>query len=205
MIRQTSERSRVVSGPMTEDSPYNPISKKGEIRAAIATQLLEESKRGNLKALVARCADFYGPKATNGVLNLLVIDKVKNNGMALICGNRNTKDSYTYTCDAAEGTALLGNTESAYGQVWHLPTDKNALTQIGYVDLCAKIVNTKAKSFAMGNLLMSFGGLFDRKLFEVVEMMYQNNNDYIFDSSKFETQFSFKPTTYFSGLSECLK
>src|SRR5436305_13979072 len=45
-----------VNGLMTEETPYNPCSKKGKVRAAIATQLLKEAKTGGLKALIARAA-----------------------------------------------------------------------------------------------------------------------------------------------------
>src|ERR1035438_284528 len=37
-----------VNGPMTEQTPYHPCSKKGEIRAAIATTLEHEWKSGSL-------------------------------------------------------------------------------------------------------------------------------------------------------------
>ena len=50
-----------VIGKMTEETPYNPSSKKGELRAALAEQLHMEMKRGNLRAIIARAADFYGP------------------------------------------------------------------------------------------------------------------------------------------------
>ena len=50
-----------VSGPMTEETPFNPCSKKGEIRAKIATTLINEWKSGALTAMIARSADFYGP------------------------------------------------------------------------------------------------------------------------------------------------
>ncbi len=50
-----------VNGWMTEETPFNPCSKKGEVRAGIANQLLQETKAGNLEALIARSADFCGP------------------------------------------------------------------------------------------------------------------------------------------------
>ena len=50
-----------VDGPMTEQTPYAPVSRKGEIRAQIATALMDEVKRGHLTAMIARAADFYGP------------------------------------------------------------------------------------------------------------------------------------------------
>ena len=59
-----------VDGPMTEETPFNPCSKKGETRAAIATALIDEWKAGGLTAMIARAADFYGPGARNGVPNV---------------------------------------------------------------------------------------------------------------------------------------
>src|SRR5579864_6661427 len=56
-----------VSGSMTEETPFNPCSKKGEIRAKIATTLINESKSGGLVAMIARSADFYGPGKLNSV------------------------------------------------------------------------------------------------------------------------------------------
>lgn len=64
-----------VSGRMTEQTPFNPCSRKGEIRARIAGTLLEEIRSGRLTALIARSADFYGPQARTTVANLLVFDK----------------------------------------------------------------------------------------------------------------------------------
>src|SRR6476620_2910573 len=61
-----------VSSPMTEETPFNPCSKKGEIRAKIATTLINESKSVSLVAMIARSADFYGPDTRNGVPNRLV-------------------------------------------------------------------------------------------------------------------------------------
>ena len=63
-----------VSGPMTEETPFNPCSRKGEIRARIATTLINEWKAGALTAMIARSADFYGPYTRNAVPNLLVFE-----------------------------------------------------------------------------------------------------------------------------------
>jgi nucleoside-diphosphate-sugar epimerase len=62
------------SGPMTEETPFNPCSRKGEIRATIATILVNEWKSGALTGMIARSADFYGPDVLNGVPNLLVFE-----------------------------------------------------------------------------------------------------------------------------------
>ena len=56
-----------VTGPMTEETAFNPCSLKGEIRAKLATTLMDEWKAGALSCLIGRSADFYGPRAGNGV------------------------------------------------------------------------------------------------------------------------------------------
>lgn len=56
-----------VAGTMKEDAPFNPISKKGEIRARIATMLLDEIKAGNISGMIVRSADFYGPGVTQSM------------------------------------------------------------------------------------------------------------------------------------------
>ena len=59
---------------MTKESLFNPNSKKGQVRAAIATQLLNEIKAGSITALIARSADFYGATCKTSMFSLLVTD-----------------------------------------------------------------------------------------------------------------------------------
>jgi len=48
-------------------------------------------------------------------------------------------------------------------------------------------------------------GLFDSNIKEAVEMLYQSQVDYVFDSSKFEKAFNFQPTSYSTGIAETVK
>lgn len=59
---------------MTEESPVNPPSEKGRVRAQILKMLTNAMKQEALQALIARSADFYGPGAKNGLLNIGVIN-----------------------------------------------------------------------------------------------------------------------------------
>lgn len=52
-----------VDGVMTEETPFNPCSRKGEVRAKIATTLLNEMHAGTVRGMIVRAADFYGPGA----------------------------------------------------------------------------------------------------------------------------------------------
>ena len=185
---------------MTEESPINPPSRKGAVRKKIAQMLLDEVKAGKLIALIARSADFYGPDNEKSVVTEIVYKNLKKGKSANWFVNADKKHSFTFTPDAAKATALLGNTIDAYNQVWHLPTDKNTLTGREFIDLFAKELKVKNKLMVMPLWLIKILGLFMPVLKEMPEMMYQNNRDYFFDSSKFDKRFKFKTTTYQEGV-----
>ncbi len=58
----------------------------------------------------------------------------------------NFKHSFTYTPDAGKATALLGNSEKAYNQVWHLPTAKNPYTGREWIEAIAKEMGVKTEN-----------------------------------------------------------
>ncbi|PSL45499.1 nucleoside-diphosphate-sugar epimerase [Chitinophaga niastensis] len=191
----------LVKGPMKEDTPYHPSSKKGEIRAAIATQLMNEVKAGKITATIARAADFYGPGADKtGFLNLLIIDKFKKNSTAMWLGKDNVTHSYTFTPDAGKGLYLLSQDDTSWNQIWHLPTCNPAPDGKGYVNMIAAQMGTKPKYAKLGAFMITLAGLFDSTTKEMKEMLYQSNYPYILDSSKFEKHFNVKPTPYEEGI-----
>ncbi len=191
----------LVNGWMTEETPYNPCSRKGEVRAKVAEKLMQEVKQGNLKALIARSADFYGPQAENTFLHPLVFRKLKNGKKATWFGNAKVKHSFTYTPDLSRALALLGNTEDAYNQIWHLPTDRNALTGEEIIKITAKYFGIEPEYSVISKPAMRLAGIFNSAAGESVEMMYQYENEYLFDSTKFENRF-FKSVSYSDGLKE---
>ena len=92
-----------VDGPMTEATPFRPCSKKGEIRARIADQLLNEIAASRLTAMIARAADFYGPTCAPADPNILIFDKLAKGATPMWVGSDSVKHSFTYTPDAAAG------------------------------------------------------------------------------------------------------
>ena len=131
---------------MTEDCLVNPCSKKGEVRAKIAGMVLEEVKKGNLKAVIARSADFYGPGKINSVVNLSVYQNLLKGKKANWLSSIDYKHSFTYTPDAAKATAILGNDPKAENQVWHLPTAKEPPTGRQWIEAFAKEMNVQPKT-----------------------------------------------------------
>lgn len=192
--------------PMTENTPVHPPSKKGEIRADISQRIMEKVEDGKIKALIARSADFYGPSIKNSsILTEMVFKPLSNAKTANWLAKDTCKHSFTYTPDAGRATALLGNTEKAYGQIWHLPTASNPYTGREWIETIGKGMNVKPKYRVISKFMVRLIGVFVPVMKESVEMLYQYDRDYIFDSSKFEKEFDLKPTSYKDGITKIIE
>lgn len=189
-----------VDGRMTEESPIKPDSEKGKVRAELTKMIINEIEQGNLKAIIARAADFYGPNTPLSFVNIMVFENFNKSKKAQWFIDVNKKHSFTYTPDAGKGTAILGNTESAYNQIWHLPTNKNVLTGREFMDLAAKAMGVKPDYTIVKKWMVQMLGMFNKAIKESVEMLYQNDSDYLFDSTKFEKTFNFTPISYEEGI-----
>jgi nucleoside-diphosphate-sugar epimerase len=191
---------------MTEIAAINPPGKKGRIRAEIAKMIMDEVASGNLTALIARSADFYGPSIKNtSMLTETVLNNLSKGKKANWMGSDRFKHSFTYTPDAGKATAILGNTEDAYNQVWHLPTASDPLTGKEWIETIAKEMGVKPKYQVAPKFLVRILGFFIPIMKEMVEMMYQYDRDYVFNSDKFEKRFDFVPTPYLDGIKEIIK
>jgi nucleoside-diphosphate-sugar epimerase len=195
----------LVKGTMTEETPFNPTSKKGEVRAKIATMLLEEIKAGNLQGMIVRAADFYGPNVLLSLTHSMVTEKLKAKKAAQWIGDPKKIHSFTYTPDAGKAVAVLGNTPSAFNQTWHALTSQEKITGEQYVRMACELAGQPYKIQQLPKWGVRALGLFIPVLREFVEMMYQYENDYFFDSSKFEKEFGMSATSYKVGIAETLR
>jgi nucleoside-diphosphate-sugar epimerase len=192
--------------PMTEETPVKPSSEKGKIRAEIIGMLWSAVEAGRIDALVARSADFYGPgfEKPLSILIETVFKPLNQGSTANWLGDDSCKHSYTYTPDAGKATALLGNTPDAFGEAWHLPTASNPYTGKEWVEEVAKQMDQKPKYRTVSKLIVRLMGLFMPIMRENVEMMYQYDRDYVFNSDKFEKRFNFEPTSYKEGIQKVI-
>lgn len=187
--------------PMDENTPVRPTTRKGAVRAMIADMLMEAVQKDQVDALIARCADFYGPgRQKHSVLTQTVFERLASGKSAQWLLSVDHVHSFTYTPDASLATAMLGNTDDAYGQVWHLPTTEKPPTGREWIEMIAEELEAKPRVQVASNFMMSAVGLFSPTLREVKEMAYQYDRDYDFRSDKFNRRFDFTPTTYRQGI-----
>lgn len=194
-----------VDGVMTEDTPFNPISRKGEVRAKVASLLLDEVRSGNLQAMIVRAADFYGPGAVNSFPHATVFERLKAGKAPQWIGNPNAVHTFTFTPDTGHALAVLGRSREAFGQTWHLPTTKEPLTGADFVRLACELAGKPYKLQVAPRWILKLMGIFMPVLRENEEMMYQFEHAYRFDSSKIESAFGLQATPYRVGIRESLR
>ncbi len=196
--------SRSAIPHMTEDAPLQPPSKKGAVRKQLHDMIMEAVDKEDLTALIARSADFYGPENKNSPLAVMAIDNLVKGKKAQLFGNPDKVHTYTYTPDAARATALLGNTPDAFNQVWHVPTTKERLSQREWIRMIAEELGVEPKIQTIPVWMLHFLGIFIPIMREFPEMLYQYEQDYVFDSRKFEKKFGTEVTSPREGISQVI-
>ncbi len=194
-----------VEGKMTESTAYNPCSTKGDIRAKTVMLLENEMNKKNVNALITRSADLYGPHATkNSLPYILVIEKLMKGRRAQWMIDANKLHSFTFTTDCAKGIILLSNTDECFSQTWHLPT-YNPVDGETFIRIVAKELGIAPDYIILNRWMIKMAGFFDKTVSESYEMLYQSEYNYIFDSSKFNSFFNYKPKSYSAGIYETVE
>lgn len=185
----------------TEDTPFAPVGRKGRVRAAMASRVLEEMARGDIPVLIARAPEFYGPGKTQSFTNALVIDRLKAGEKPRVPVRDDTHRTLIWTPDASRALAALGNTPDAFGQTWHLPCCDDRPTYKEFVAMASHVFGADGSYTVVGKWAMTAAGLFSRQVREILELLPRYEQDNLFDSSKFKQRFPrFEVTSYREGL-----
>ncbi|MBN9385955.1 MAG: NAD-dependent epimerase/dehydratase family protein [Chitinophagaceae bacterium] len=190
-----------VDGWMTEDTPFNPITKKGEVRARLAQKILDAIAYKGLTALIARSADFYG-YSNQSIPHLLVFERISKNENPLVLLDAGKRHSFTYTKDIGTSIAYLAQEERNFNQTWHLPTDRHVLRAGDFVRLAAAAFGKDTSADVLTPQMLDAIAQSDELIGEYREMLYQNEMDYLFSSEKYEDAFKHPPTPYAAGVKE---
>ncbi len=177
--------------PITEQLADRAEGKKGQLRATMARQLLQEP---GINVVIGRGADFYGPGVLNSVTGRGLFENALLGKRVNLLGNIDQPHTYTYIHDFAHALVRLGNHNEAYGQIWHVP-NAPIITTREFVGLIEQAIGKPVKVQAAGSKMVTFMGMFSPMLREMKEMMYQWEKPYIVSHDKYKNTFgdSFTP------------
>ncbi|MCA9882294.1 MAG: NAD-dependent epimerase/dehydratase family protein [Anaerolineae bacterium] len=176
--------------PITENMPYDAHTKKGKLRAQMAHDLMAAHDSGKVKVTVGRASDFYGPGVEQSPITAeRALGAMLKGKAASVVGNPDLLHTHSYVPDVAKGLIVLGENESAYGQVWHLPTAPTGTTRELLTKISKAAGLNEVKINAAPKLILRIMGLFQPMVAEVYEMLYEFEEPFVLDHSKFDAAF----------------
>lgn len=193
----------LVRGIMHENLPYSATTKKGQIRAEMSRRLMRLHQDGTLQVAMGRAADFFGPNVHNSSVGSRLFHSISNGKACTVMGNPDRKHTYTFVEDFGKALVELSNHDDAYGQVWHVPNADTVSTR-EFVEMAYRIAGFPAAIRTMGIGMLRLGGLFIPEAKESIEMLYQFEEDFTVDSTKFTNRFGMQATPLQDALEKTL-
>lgn len=177
------------SGPMTEDTPRNPCSKKGALRL----QLEQLRLAADIPVSIGRASDFFGPALQFSAWSDRFFTRIANGKAGECMGNPDLPHSYTFADDIAVALAALGTQQDTTG-IWHLPTAP-AVSSNEVTRRLGRELGIDARLTAMPRWLLKAIGIVSPFMREVAEMAYQWDVPFIIDDSRFVNRFGITATS----------
>jgi len=186
--------------PLTEDMPLTGFGRKPKVRAGTTRAWQRAHGDGLVQAVAVRGSDFYGPDVENSVLSNYGVLRLLRGKPALTPYSPDHPHDFTYVPDFARAlVTLLDAPADAYGQAWHVP---NAPTQTlrSLIVKAAGMAGVAPRLTVMPREMLHLVGLFDRQVYELIEMGFQTDRPYLVDASKFASRFWADATSFEAGL-----
>ena len=187
---------------MTEDTPRRPAGPKGRLRVELEEMLMEAHETGQVRVAIGRASDFYGAHA-NSATRDLVFEAALDGKSAAWLGSLDAPHTMTYLPDFATGLVTLGTHEEALGNIWHLPSN-DPITGRRFIEKVYEEVGREPSMTTYGYWSLTFAGLFDAQVWEVREVLYQFQEPFVMDTTKFEDAFGRDVTPYETAIAETL-
>ena len=171
----------------SEATPFDPCSRKGEIRARLHQQLEAAVRRGDVRAVTGRASDFYGPGGVGTHFADRFWPAALAGKPASMIIPLDTPHTYHFIPDVAAGLAKLGQDPGAEG-TYMLPCQPAEPTR-ALVDHLAAALGRPITTRRMPPLLLKGLGLFMPIIRELAEMAYQWEEPFVVDDARFRTRY----------------
>jgi len=188
---------------MSDASPIAPVSRKGRVRAQVADLFRQAHRDGKLPVAIGRASDFYGPNVCNALVNDAFFRSALAGKTVRWAGKLDVPHASMFIDDFARGIVAMAQRDEAFGDTWILP-HAPAITGRDFIKLTFEQTGKPVKQGTLGRGMVRLGGLFSPPIREFGEMVYQFEQPFVVDSSRFERTFASSATPYRDGIRETL-
>ena len=169
----------------TEETPQRASDKKGVLRAKLAKELLEVHERGELRVVIGRLPDYFGPGGLGSATGELFFDAAVQGKTVRWLGDLDSPHSLAYLPDVGRAFVTLGTHDAAMGRAWHLPI-VGSPTGRELATTTSRVLGRQVKISATGKTVLRLVGLFDPTVRETTEMLYQWEQPFLVSDGAFQ-------------------
>ena len=192
-----------VDGPLREDLPYRPVGPNAKARAEVATTLMNAHAAGKVRATIGRGSDFYGPYALQSKAGDVIFARGLAGKPAQVLGNSDLPHTLTFIDDFAAALVTLSQQDRALGEVWHVPSAET-LTMRRFVQMVFEELGKPARLQSVPKVLINLLALAVPPMKAVKETMYQSEEPWVVDHSKYVHAFGGQATPHQTAIAQTI-
>ncbi len=169
------------AGEWSEETPHQPVSRKGKIRADMEARYVQSGVR----AINLRAGSFIDPDKNADIVSLMILNKIKKGRIGAV-GDRSVKHAYAYLPDWARAAAQLAEKRDELDVYEDIPFPGHAFT---LDELKAEIEGMTERALVYSGFpwwLLRVASPFWELARELLEMRYLFNTSHWLSSHKFE-------------------
>jgi nucleoside-diphosphate-sugar epimerase len=189
---------------VSEAHPRDANTFKGRMRKKQEDIVLSADRHYELRTLVVRPPDFYGPEATKSFTHPIFTAALRGERANLI-GPIDMPREFIYVPDLARVLIALADHPEAYGHAWNVG-GPDLITIRRFADTAyAAAGGQKAKLLVLNTTMLRFLGFFDPIMRESVEMHYLWNTPILLDDKRLRKLLpEMRKTSYEEGIAATL-
>jgi len=186
----------VPDGLMREGMPDSAPGKKARVRAQMTADAFAAHEAGLIRAVEVRASDYLGAGPGDYAHVPRVIAKALRGKTVSVVGSANQPHTWTDVRDMGRALATVATEESAWGRVWHAPSNPPRTQAEAVNDVLASVGAKPVTVKAMPNALLAVVAPFVPVVRELRETLYQFTSAYVMDSAAITATFGLEPTPW---------
>ena len=191
-----------VDGPMTEDTPWRPVSPRGVLRAWLAERVLAAAAAGRLQVSTVRAGELYGPGVRSLVAGNVFLPALRGWPVQWF-GDPDLPLTPTSVDDFAATMAAAGTRDTSDAGVWHVPHPAPTSGRALAAEACRQ-AGTRLRLVSHGSARIRLLGRVVPLARDVAGMAYQFEQPFVVDGSRAARAFGLTPTPYEVGVRRTL-
>jgi nucleoside-diphosphate-sugar epimerase len=173
-----------VTGPITAQTPENPVGTKGKVRSQLWAEALAAHQAGRIRAVEVRASDYLSVPTTSTTVIGIALKALPQGRTAQVLGDPDQPHSWGFIPDVAKTLVAAALEPTAQGRLWIVPSAP-ARTQRDTLAAIADHGGWPApKIRALSITAVALGGLFSPTVRETAETDCERDRPFVVDTSE---------------------